>query len=938
MTDPNEAQTRKQYIDSALATVGWDVANPDQVGIEIPADSFQPQAWQKLAKRLKDEGVPYEVKLPSGVCDYVLYRENGEILGVVEAKRTSIDPRLGQAQTRFYVEEIAKRQSFAPFGFMSNGLDVYFYEVGRAVARQVYGFFSRADLERLLYLRQAATPLTQAPIGTDITDRVYQQEAIRRTCEAFEKEKKRKALLVMATGTGKTRTAMSLIDIFLRTNQARKILFVADRDALTQQALEDGFQVHLPAEPCIRIHTQDAKEVQGNRLFAVTLQTLNNCFRQFTPGFFDLIVFDEVHRSIFNKWNEPLQYFDARMIGLTATPADFIDRNTFLAFDCFDDRPTFLYSYEDAIADDYLVDYTLYQAQTRFQLQGIHGAELTEEERNLLIERGIDPDELDYAGTDLEREVTNRDTLRNQWREIWDVCFKDESGNLPGKTIVFALSQKHALRLDDAFNAVHPEHPDLAEVITYQTRHARRAIKRFKEESWPRIAISVDMLETGLDVPEAVNLVFMRPVHSRIKLEQMIGRGTRPQATCRHLEWLPDRKKTEFLIIDFWDNDFDREAEEVVSQSLPVLVSLFNTRLKLLAHHLDDQASPEARQVIADLRAMIDRIPQETFEVRRRLHEIGQAWDDHFWRYLTPDKVKFLRLDVGPLLRYAPDVDVAAETFAHKVERFKLARVEKRDTANLVSAIAEDVSYLPAHVHSDEATQASAALGIAPQRLQQASVVELTALITDLAPQMKYRAKTRSGLLELDLPDAIELRGYVILDGIKEPVYAEEYRRQVEDRVLDLVAGHPTVEALARGEVVTDTQLLDLERTLRRKLSGEDLHLTEANIRRAWRNQGIEVDSLLAFLRYLLALDNVPDYAEIVTRRFSDYLAERPFTADQVRFLRAVQSEFIKKRRLHLADLYDPPLTAFGQNAVERLFTPREVEDVLEFTQTLTVV
>ena len=325
---------------------------------------------------------------------------------------------------------------------------------------------------------------------------------------------------------------MSLADVFLRSNQARRILFVADRDALVSQAIGEGFEEHIPDEPCTRIFTYDIDKTK--RLYAVTLQTLSNCLGQFTPGFFDLIIFDEVHRSIFNKWNEVLQYFDGRMVGLTATPAAFLDRNTFLEFECYDAKPTFLYGHEEAVRDGYLVDFDLYAAQTQFQRKGIKGVDLSEEERNSLIDQGLDPDAIDYSGTDLEKRVSNADTLRKQWQEIMDVCRKDELGQLPGKTIVFAMTQDHALRLAAAFEEMYPQFPGLAQVITYKSEYKGTLIDTFKKESFPRIAISVDMLETGVNVPEAVNLVFMWPVQSRIKLEQMIGRGTCNHAACTH--------------------------------------------------------------------------------------------------------------------------------------------------------------------------------------------------------------------------------------------------------------------------------------------------------------------------------------------------------------------------------------------------------------------
>jgi type I restriction enzyme R subunit len=756
-------------------------------------------------------------------------------------------------------------------------------------------------------------------------------EAIRRVCEAFEGGK-RKALVVMATGTGKTRTAMSLVDIFLSSNQARKILFVADRDALVEQARTEGFQAFIPDEPCTRIYTHDIDT--SNRLYVVTLQTLSKCFEQFTPAFFDLIIFDEVHRSIFNKWNEVLQYFDGRMIGLTATPADFIDRNTFLEFECHDEAPTFLYEYEDAVRDGFLVDYSLYAARTKFQRQGIRGVDLSEEQRNALIEQGLEPDAIDYSGTDLEKRVSNRDTLRKQWEEIMEVCYKDESGQLPGKTIVFATTQAHALRLAEVFEEMYPQYPGLAQVITYKSEYKGTRIKGFKQNDMPRIAISVDMLETGVNVPEAVNLVFMRPVQSRIKLEQMIGRGTRSHATCKHPEWLPDGHKTEFLIIDFWQNDFSKRPEEQVAQSLPVLVTIFNTRLKLLDLFLNDQASEEARRAIADLRAQIDIIPTESILVKRIYPEIQEVWGDNFWRYLTPDKLSFLKLKVGPLLRYAPGGDVRAATFTSKVERLKLQILTGRDPSDAALSIAEDVSRLPNDfVRGDPSREQAHRLCLSP-RIKEASVAELNQVIDTLAELMNKRRARPSDFLELDLADLIDTRGYILLYGGSQRVYVEEYRRRVDERILELVAGHPTIEAIERGGPVSDQQLIELERTLRQELGGGELELSEANIRKAY---GLRVGSLLEFLRRLLEIEGIPDYADIVHRQFEDYVAGHPFNADQIRFMRAVENVFLNRRRLELADLYDPPLTRFGQDAVERWFSEDEVNDVLGFVETLTV-
>jgi type I restriction enzyme, R subunit len=906
----SEEATRKELIDPQLEQAGWYLADHSKVKTEIPVDGYDAEPW-------------------NGVSDYTLYRENGEVLAVVEAKKTVVDVRLAEAQLTHYVTEIEKHQSFRPFGFLANGYEIYFADIGISAKREVFGFFTREDLENLLYLRQNGCSLSETEINNHIVDRSYQHEAIRRVGEAFTGGK-RKALIVMATGTGKTRTVMGLIDVFMRSNQARRVLFVADRDALVDQAKEDGFEKFLPQEPCTRLRTYDLDTTK--RLYAVTLQTLSNIFEQFSPAFFDLIVFDEVHRSIYNKFNEVLEYFDGRQIGLTATPANYINRDTFLAFDCTDGKPTYLYTYEQAIEDKFLVDYELYAARTKFQRKGIHGVDLTEEERNSLIEKGLDPDDINYEGTELEKTVSNRGTIRKQWEEIWDTCKKDASGQLPGKTIIFAMTQEHALRLQEVFDEMYPQFPNLTKVITHKSEYRGTLVDAFKKKDFPRIAISVDMLDTGIDVPEVVNLVFMKPVQSPIKLQQMIGRGTRVQAACRNLALLPNFEKKDFLIIDFWENNFSRDAKEVVDQSTPVLVTIFNTRLRLLETYLKDQKDPDCKQVIADLREQIQQIPTDSFTIRKHMPEIEEAWADAFWNYLVPSKIEFLKLKVAPHLRLVPGVDVAAATFISKVERLKLLKRTGKDITQAIQSIAEDAAILPDFVVNDPRLKPHVQKSI-PEELTNASLSDLSSLRDGLAPQMKYKRRLDT-FLELDLVDSIAISGYILLTKSGEKMYVAEYRRLVEERILELVANHPTIKAIQNGEKIDDWQLLELERTLTRELGEGDLEVTPENLKKVFAHTA---DSFLGLVRQVLDMQYLPDYKDLVARQFETYVTQHNYNADQIRFLRAVQSVFLQKRHLQTADLYEPPLDMFGADAVERWFTEKEVSEIVAWTNRLEI-
>lgn len=912
---PNEARTRKEKIDPAILKAGWNLNDPTQVGIEIPVDGYNAEPW-------------------NGITDYCLYRANGEVLAVVEAKKQVRDPNVAREQARHYITEIAKKQSFQPFAFLTNGLETYFWDQQNAAPRLVAGFFSLPDLERLLYQRQNAIPLSATLINPQIAGRIYQQEAIRRLCEAFTKGNRR-ALMVMATGTGKTRTTVALIDLFLRANQARKILFLADRDALVDQALKDGFHTFLPNESSDRIYTHNID--RAKRLYVATLQTISRCYEQFSPGFFDLLVFDEAHRSIFNRMNEVMEYFDARMIGLTATPAGFIDRDTFRVFHCDGKTPTALYTYEEAVQARHLVDFSLYQAKTSFQRGGIKGVDLSEEDQNALIEQGIDPDDIDYSGTDIERTVSNRDTLVKQWEEFMEVCFKDQSGQLPGKSIVFAMTQPHAQRLRLVFEQMYPQYKDLVEVITSDTERVRDGsygdglITKFKKNDMPRIAISVDMLDTGIDVPEVVNLAFMKPVQSQIKLWQMIGRGTRNHEACRYYDRLPDGHKSEFKILDFWDNKFDRQAEDKEKATVPVLVTIFNTRLRMLEHLILNQGTPEALQVKADLLEQVRRIPTDAFTVRKVLPTIEQAWQPHFWKHNSAADIEFLRMQVAPLLRMASGVDVAAETFISKVERLKLQALQGSLKPADLQAVADDVSRLPEFVHEDPRYHPLTELCLS-NRLASATPAQLTEVGKMLAPQMKNRKDNPSAFIKLDLPDFIAASGYITLSEGGERLYVTQYRERVEKRINDLAENHPTILAIQQGQQVTEFQLVALERTLREVLSADDVLLTTDNIRKAY---GLKLNSFLGFLRHVLALDTLPDYSTVVQKCFDDHVQRHAYSADQLRFLRVMQSVLVKKRQLVLADLYEGDFTAFGDDAVERLFTPPQVSELMAFTQQL---
>ncbi len=915
----SEAETRYNLIDPEIKKACWNLDDRSQVRSEIPVDG-------------------YDASPVNGFADYCLYRSDGDVLAVVEAKRTSRDARVGKQQLLQYLEAIEKKQSFRPFGFMANGEEIFFWDSEVSAERQTAGFFSRENLERLLWIKQNKKPLNSVQINKDIADRAYQTEAIRRVSEAIESKKKRKALLVMATGTGKTRTIMALIDVFLRTHNAQRVLFLADRDPLVEQALTDGFKTFLPNESRARIRTYDLEEAKLARICVSTLQTLELCYDKFTPADFDLIISDECHRSIYNKFTDVLAYFDGVQIGLTATPAEFIDRDTFKFFDCHDKIPTFLYTFDKAVEETHLVDKNVYAAQTKFQRRGIKGANMTEEDKESLRRRGIDPDSIDFEGTDLEKKVTNKDTLRRQWEEFMDVCYKDATGQLPGKSIIFAVTHKHALRLAETFDEMYPEYGGkLVQVIDSKMERARDLLDKFKKQDMPRIAISVDMLDTGVDIPEVVNLAFMKPVNSQIKFWQMIGRGTRNQEACRHFNWLPEGKKEEFLIVDYWEN-FEHfnmmpvQDDEKTGQ-IPVLVTIFNTRLQKLRIFLGDQSSEDAKRIIRDLRADIAQIPLKSFSVKKVFKEVQDAWEDEFWKYITAEKMEFLRLKVAPLLRFVPNVRPAEAFFVSKMERCGLAHLQHKDLNSQIESIREDAVLLPTTLAEVKSRQKYIDAILSNEFWITKTLASLDEAKEALAPVMRCKRERPSPVFELELDDVIAMRKWVFLRKDSTRMYVEEYRKLIEEKIDKIAASHPTIAKLKAGRDVNAEDLTRLEESLESELGSDEISLDDENMLKAF---DVRVGSLVDFLKHVLNIETLPTYETVVRKAFDAFILEHNYNADQSRFLRAVQTVFLQRKKLELADLYEEPFTNFGQNAVEKLFGPLEIAELIRRAGKLT--
>jgi type I restriction enzyme, R subunit len=606
--DYSEAETRDYFVDLLLKEAGWPLDQPRDRELEV---SGMPNAPGK------------------GFVDYVLWGDDGKPLALVEAKRTRRDPRAGQQQAKLYADCLERQFGRRPVIFYSNGYDHWLWDDSRYPPRRVQGFYKKAELELLIQRRETRRPLAEAPISPAIVERHYQTRAIRRIAEAFERDHDRKALLVMATGAGKTRTVIALSDLLMRCNWAKRVLFLADRVVLVNQAV-NAFKRHLPDASPVNLVTE--KEAEG-RVYVSTYPTMMGLIddaadgqRRFGVGHFDLVIIDEAHRSVFQKYRAIFDYFDSLLVGLTATPKDEVDRNTYGLFDLEDGVPTDAYSLEEAVRDGFLVPPQAVSVPLRFQREGIKYDELSEEDKDQWDalewdDEGNVPDRVEAEA--VNRWLFNKDTVDKVLEHLMTRGLKVAGGDRLGKTIIFAKNQQHAEFIAERFDANYPHLKGaFARVITFKTEYAQSLIDDFSiKEKAPHIAISVDMLDTGIDIPEVVNLVFFKLVRSKTKFWQMLGRGTR---LCSDL-FGPGQHKALFYLFDYCQN------LEYFSQDMPgtegylaesLAKRLFDARLELIGA-LDGSSKVALAGAVKEATAAYAG-PKTNEEVRRAVAEMLQ--------------------------------------------------------------------------------------------------------------------------------------------------------------------------------------------------------------------------------------------------------------------------------------------------------------------------
>ncbi|WP_198419515.1 DEAD/DEAH box helicase family protein [Geomonas oryzae] len=910
----DEETTRLRLIDSMLVDAGW------QVGAKGGSTEFVVQEhdvqWQPTTTG-------------NGRADYVLKDDNGKPLAVVEAKKTAKDPNIGRKQAQLYADGLEKEYGQRPIIFYTNGFDLWMWDdAQKSPPRKVYGFYSKDSLQYLVnFQRTSRKPLDEVTPNPDIAGRLYQLEAIKRVSERFTAGY-RKTLVVQATGTGKTRIAISITDLLIRANWVKRVLFLCDRKELRKQA-KNAFNDFIN-EPMAIVGARTAKD-RNQRIYLSTYPAMAKIFQTFDVGFFDLIIADESHRSIYNRYRDIFQYFDCFQVGLTATPVDFISRNTFRLFNCEEQDPTAYYPLERGIEEGYLVPYEVFTHTTNFLRTGVKYAQLTDEQKQQLEEDGEDPETFNYESTGVDKQIFNKETNRAILRNLMENGIREPSGQHVGKSIIFARSHQHAVLLSQLFDEMYPQYGgNFCQVIDNYDPRAEQLIDDFKglgSNKELTIAISVDMLDTGIDVPEIVNLTFAKPVKSKVKFWQMIGRGTR---LCKNL-FGAGKDKAVFRIFDHWGNFeyFDQNRPEVEPTAGKSLMQrLFEARIGLAETALNKPELAIFSQAAELIGKDLASLPEQTIAVRERWKEKRSVSRPEILTQFAPATVRVLRDDMAPLMQW---VYIQDHTDAYDFDLL----VTTMQTALLKNSGRFDdfkgqligwVSQLLMHLNPVRARAETIARVRDPKFWESVTVLSLEEIRRELRGIMHHSLKGGGdpgvGPRVIDVSDG-EIEFSQRTTNVKE-VDMVAYRRRVEETLRELFDTNATLKKIRAGQPVSENDLTALVSLVLTHNPGVNL----AVLKEFYADTAAPLDVII---RSIIGMD-----AELVKRHFTGFVQSYPkLSANQILFLNMLQNHISKYGSVDLDRLYEPPFTSINSDGLDGVFTDdRQIDDLLAIIQT----
>ncbi len=892
--DLSEYKTRKIYIDTMLMDAGWTEGKNWINEVELP-------------------GMPN--KLEVGYADYVLYDDAHRPLAVIEAKRTCVDVAKGRQQAKLYADILEKQYGRRPVIFLTNGFDTRIDD-GQYPERKVSMIYSRRDLEKWFNLQSMKTSLKHITVDKNIAGRYYQEGAVKAVCDSFGNKNRRKALLVMATGSGKTRTVISLCDVLLQHGWVKNILFLADRNSLVTQAKRSF--VNLLPDLSVTNLCEEKDNYQAHCVFS-TYQTMMNCIdsvkdeegKLFTCGHFDLVICDESHRSIYNKYKDIFTYFDAPLVGLTATPKDEIDKNTYNIFELENGVPTYGYELAQAVKDGYLVDFLSVESSLKFIEEGIVYDELSEEDKEAYEatfkdENGELPEKISSSA--LNSWLFNEDTIKKVLHILMTKGIRINYGETLGKTIIFAKNHDHAEKILEIFGKEYPNLPGYAKVIDNYMTYAQSAIDEFSESNkLPQIAISVDMLDTGIDVPEVLNLVFFKKVMSKAKFWQMIGRGTR---LCPGL--LDGEDKQKFYIFDFCGNfEFFRMNKGKATANMMALQgAIFNLEFQI-TYKLQNMEYQTERLIayrnalIQHMSEKVQELNRENFAVRQHLKYVDLYYDQSNYQALSYEDTLLIREELAPLILPNGD-EASAVRFDALMYGIELAYLigkkygkARSDLLKKVSAISMVANIPEIMVHAELINQI-----LHTDYLDRAGINEFEHIRESLRDLMKYLPKKKvrydtnfeDDILSIEWKES-ELEN----DDLKNyKAKAEYYVRQHQD---DLV-----IAKLKKNKTMTQDDIKTLEKILWSDLGTKDEYEAEYGDK-----------PLGEFVREIVGLD-----MNAAKEAFSEYLNEANLDSRQIYFVNQIVEYIVHNGLLKdLSVLLEPPFT--DQGSVVDIFTDLNV-------------